>query len=353
MEQGGERDEMRKQLIGSLLVLLALSAGCGPAAAPAPAPSAEPPTLTASPSLTSTPPPTQTASLTVTRTPTSTPVPGLPVFAGFEFPIPLAAIGPGNADRMTELARWGGIGRVNDAALSPDGKLLALASDLGVYLYRTQTMSQDRLVETEAEVIAVAFAPDGKTFVTADYDHTLCLWNTATGEPVRTFPNFGVVWYLAYSPDGKSIAGFVIKDFKNYIRQWDTQTGEIQFSIQTYESLWGLAYSPDGRMLAYTGSAGTLDRRRVAQLRPGGRGCLQPGVFPGQQTAGGRALRRDHPGMETHRSAGNVFPHPGHRPGEKPGVLAGRKAAGVRSPGRRGEALGRRNRKEFIFDERA
>lgn len=37
-------------------------------------------------------------------------------------------------------------------------------------------------------VAANAFAPDGKTMVSASWDKTLKLWNIETGEEIRSFP---------------------------------------------------------------------------------------------------------------------------------------------------------------------
>ncbi|TET32452.1 MAG: hypothetical protein E3J72_19510 [Planctomycetota bacterium] len=55
---------------------------------------------------------------------------------------------------------------------------------------------------------AVVFSPDGKFIVSASYDKTARVWDTATGKDVRRFEGGGEKFYDAvFSPDGKAVAG--------------------------------------------------------------------------------------------------------------------------------------------------
>lgn len=96
-----------------------------------------------------------------TRTPTSAPS--------------LLSISPENASRVTQLARWGK-GTVTQVAYSPDGRLLAVASSLGVYLYDAETLEEVRFIECDAWVYSVAFSPDGATLASGSGDGTVRLW---------------------------------------------------------------------------------------------------------------------------------------------------------------------------------
>ena len=96
-------------------------------------------TSTPQPTATDTPvPPSPTRS--ATRAPTGTPVPPSPTRsailapAGTSIPLPLAAISPDNANRVVQLARWGK-GAINQVVWSPDGRQLAIASSITVYVY--------------------------------------------------------------------------------------------------------------------------------------------------------------------------------------------------------------------------
>ena len=54
---------------------------------------------------------------------------------------------------------------------------------------------------------AIALGPDGKTIAFADGNQTIKLWDIATGEELLTLGRlFGQVWYLQFSPDGRSLA---------------------------------------------------------------------------------------------------------------------------------------------------
>ena len=68
--------------------------------------------------------------------------------------------------------RWGlpdgaiarlGKGAVNEIVYSPDGKLLAVATYAGIWLYDVETTQELVLMDATNEVQTVAFSPDGMT----------------------------------------------------------------------------------------------------------------------------------------------------------------------------------------------
>jgi len=57
-----------------------------------------------------------------------------------------------------------------------------------------------------AEITPEAFSPDGKRLATGSYDHTVKLWDVATGQELFTFKGHtGNVNTVAFSPDGKRL----------------------------------------------------------------------------------------------------------------------------------------------------
>ena len=159
--------------LGGLLALLALACFIGAGlwlanllrSMPAPAPPA--PTAQGWATATARPP--------AAAAPTPPPAPALPVLAGTPVPRPVAAISPHNADRVVQLARWGK-GAIGKVAFSPDGRLLAVASSLGIYLYDVQTLEEVHFIETNAWVVSVAFSPDGAVLASGAEDGTVRLW---------------------------------------------------------------------------------------------------------------------------------------------------------------------------------
>ena len=80
---------------------------------------------------------------------------------------------------------------INDIAYSPDGKLLAAASDSGIWLYDTVTHNEVvNLVGHRGLVHSISFSPDSKTLASAD--NYVYLWDVATGELLlRIDPFYG------------------------------------------------------------------------------------------------------------------------------------------------------------------
>lgn len=106
-----------------------------------------------------------------------------------------------------------------------------------------------------ASVNGIAFSPDGSTLATTGDDHTLRLWNLASGKG-RVFAECpDEVWRVAFSPDGKRIAASS-KD--NRLRLWDLATGTVRVLSEHSSFIPSFRFSPDGRLLASAGADGSL-----------------------------------------------------------------------------------------------
>jgi WD40 repeat protein len=150
-------------------------------------------------------------------------------------------------------------------ALSPDGKTLATGGqDNVVHLWDPATGKELRQLHGHKYwVFAVCFSPDGKTLASVARED-LRLWEVATGRQIRRLPRGG--GHLSWSPDGKTIASAS----KDTIRLWDVERGtEVrQFRGHGSWSIPDLAFSADGKRLVSGGRDHTVMVWDVATGKP-------------------------------------------------------------------------------------
>ncbi|MBD2299069.1 NB-ARC domain-containing protein [Nostoc sp. FACHB-190] len=135
--------------------------------------------------------------------------------------------------------------RVRTLAFSPDGKTLVGSSDnQSIKAWDVKTGKCLRSVKTAptGAIWAIKFSPDGETVMSCGTDK-IQLWNLENGEPQMTLhePHHRIR-SLTYSPDQKMIA---VGSDDQLVRLWNTQTGEIIKTFQGYSNrIWTVAVSP-------------------------------------------------------------------------------------------------------------
>ncbi len=119
-----------------------------------------------------------------------------------------------------------GTGTIRAMQYSPDGNLLAVVSDIGVWILDAQTAEPRHLLAAHTGIInSISFSPDGSTLAVGTENGTVQLWDTSTGEHQKTFTRreyrFGVD-NVFFMPDGRTLA--VI--YFSMLDLWDIVTGK-------------------------------------------------------------------------------------------------------------------------------
>jgi WD40 repeat protein/DNA-binding SARP family transcriptional activator len=112
--------------------------------------------------------------------------------------------------------------------------------------------------------VSAAFSPDGTILATVDLDHTICLWDVASGHlRQRLAGHTHVIWALAFTPDGTLVA---TGGADHTVRVWEVASGRCVHTLAGYDfAVTALAFTPDGQGLAsgnVDGSLGLWDLRR-------------------------------------------------------------------------------------------
>ncbi|QZZ23191.1 hypothetical protein J5X98_13130 [Leptothermofonsia sichuanensis E412] len=141
---------------------------------------------------------------------------------------------------------------VNSVSFSPDGQLLASASDDGtVRLWRANGQWLKSLQGHGDRVYSVAFSPNGTLLASASEDKTIRLWQRdgqGAFQPYKVLRGHTApIYRVSFSPNGKLLAS-AGKD--KTIRVWAIDGRQQQTLTGHTEAIWGISFSPNGTTLA-------------------------------------------------------------------------------------------------------
>ena len=146
-------------------------------------------------------------------------------------------------------------------ALSADGRCLAVASAIGVWLYEASTSRAQALLPASSPVHSVAFSPDG-ALAAGLANGQVELWEVETGVRIGTLrhADWGRITAVVFSPDGTRLAS---GSWDQVIKLWNVETRRL---VGTWEVpradnlLWShsVDVSPGGAKLVSGFQDGTV-----------------------------------------------------------------------------------------------
>jgi serine/threonine protein kinase/putative hemolysin len=142
---------------------------------------------------------------------------------------------------------------VHSVCFSPDKQRILLGYVRGVKLWDTTGGCIIHDFKEYGIVYSVCFSPDGQKALSGNNTFTLKLWDTTTGEYLRTFEGHSLaVCSVCFSPDGqRTLSGSADKT----IKLWDATTGECLRTFKGHKAqVDSVCFSPDGQR-ALSGSA--------------------------------------------------------------------------------------------------
>lgn len=160
--------------------------------------------------------------------------------------IPLPAL-PG--EEVIRLGR----GEAQAAMFSPNGSLLAVGTNLGLWLYNAADLAATpTLMIRDITITSVEFNPTSDRVVISRSNNTAEVYDVATGSLLLTLTGHtGVVNHASYSPDGTRI---VTASDDNTARMWNAATGAIQGIMTDHTADVRTAYfSPDNSKIVSAG----------------------------------------------------------------------------------------------------
>jgi WD40 repeat protein len=174
-------------------------------------------------------------------------------------------------------------------ALSADGRLLASGSyDHSILLWDVASGKELRPLQGHnGAIFSLAFARGDKLLASASADRTIKLWNPATGERVDTFGQANLDQYaVCVDPRGERVAA---AGGDNRVRVWQLSANAAEGSntlvhakFAHEQPLIKLLWSPDGKSLATASEdrrvkildADTITERKVLHIQPDAIGGL-------------------------------------------------------------------------------
>jgi WD40 repeat protein len=147
-------------------------------------------------------------------------------------------------------------GVVNTLAVSPDGKLIAVAGGNGIIRLLDARTGNEKselqghtypLVGMRVGVRRVVFSPDGTFLASAGSDKTVRLWDISAHREIGIMQHDGGVWGVDFSPDGELLVSG--SDDKT-LRIWNTSNTQQIGGMKFGNSITGTCFIDESTICA-------------------------------------------------------------------------------------------------------
>ncbi len=154
---------------------------------------------------------------------------------------------------------------------SPDGKRIVTSShEYGIQVWDAETGDFVHTLQGHREKgLMPAYYPDGKT-ISSVGKRNVKIWDAETGALIKTLNEKMVkggrhMYGSPYSPTGK----YLIQNIRNAVRIWDAASGELRHTLShSSKNFYRLAFSPDGKTIAGADENGEIYIWRIEQAKP-------------------------------------------------------------------------------------
>jgi len=142
---------------------------------------------------------------------------------------------------------------VASARFNSDNSRIITCEDSTACIYYINGEKLYRFNGHSSRVNSAIFSHDNKLALTASADSTVKIWNTTTGDILKTIKTITQNWTAKFSPDDKS---FVVGSWDSIIRFFDTNTGKLIKQFNGHRrGVNSVEFSADGKYIL-TGSFG-------------------------------------------------------------------------------------------------
>ncbi len=155
-----------------------------------------------------------------------------------------------------------GKGEINAIQFSPDGKQIAVATEIGVWLYPIVDNKEKLLISIPHQPIrSLAFSSDGKTLACGGRANSIIqIWDLETSTNVNSFTlphKYFDVTELTFIDNDETLVSI---DYNEFIIEWDMNSGKVISKTKFHETDPETALSDDGKTIVCSDQAECLIR---------------------------------------------------------------------------------------------